>query len=32
LDNLPKLESRAKAIIDKIKNGEIKLWKKYKNF
>lgn len=25
LDNLPKLESRAKAIIDKIKNGEIKL-------
>ena len=25
LDNLPELESRAKAIIDKIKNGEIKL-------
>jgi len=25
LDNLPQLESRAKAIIDKIKNGTIKL-------
>ena len=25
LDNLPQLESRAKAIIDKIKNGIIKL-------
>ena len=25
LDNLPELESRAKVIIDKIKNGEIKL-------
>lgn len=25
LDNLPELESRAKAIIDKIKNGKIKL-------
>ena len=25
LDNLPELEPRAKAIIDKIKNGEIKL-------
>ena len=25
LDNLPKLESRAEAIIDKIKNGNIKL-------
>jgi len=25
LDNLPDLESRAKAIIDKIKNGEIKI-------
>lgn len=26
LDNLPKLESRAKAIIEKIKKGEIKLY------
>ena len=25
LDNLPELEPRAKAIIDKIKNGEIKV-------